>query len=197
VSPFERLHGTHPDYNFLRVFGCAVWPNLRPYNSRKLEFRSKRCVFIGYSTLHKGYRCLDPKVGRVYISRDVVFDEHVFPFASLHPNAGALLRKELELLPDILCPLSSRVGERNLHGHNLLSPNGTNGVSSDVDVQGVPGSYAGSSDVDSAQNGAVPEGGAPCHFMCSLLGSSSAPEEDPAAVGAGLTVLHLQDRCQI
>ena len=26
-------------------FGCAVWPNLRPYNSRKLAFRSTRCVF--------------------------------------------------------------------------------------------------------------------------------------------------------
>ena len=108
TSPFERLHGQKPNYNFLRVFGCAVWPNLRPYNSRKLEFRSKQCVFIGYSPLHKGYKCLDPKAGRVYISRDVIFDEDVFPFAALHPNAGALLRKEIELLPDMLRnPLSS------------------------------------------------------------------------------------------
>ena len=37
--------------------------------------------------------------GRVYISRDVVFDKSVFPFASLHPNAGALLRQEILLLP--------------------------------------------------------------------------------------------------
>jgi hypothetical protein len=35
----------------------------------------------------------------VYISRDVVFGENVFPFASLHPNAGALLKKEILLLP--------------------------------------------------------------------------------------------------
>jgi hypothetical protein len=35
----------------------------------------------------------------VYISRDVVFDEHVFPFEALHPNAGALLKKEILLLP--------------------------------------------------------------------------------------------------
>jgi hypothetical protein len=39
--------------------------------------------------MHKGFKCLDPKEGRVYISRDVVFDESVFPFSSLHPNAGA------------------------------------------------------------------------------------------------------------
>jgi histone deacetylase 1/2 len=34
-TPFERLMGDTPDYSFLRSFGCAVWPNLRPYNSKK------------------------------------------------------------------------------------------------------------------------------------------------------------------
>src|SRR3954469_19050324 len=69
-----------------KVFGCACWPHLRPYNSRKLEFRSKKCVFLGYSTLHKGYKCLHVPSNRVYISRDVVFDESHFPFANM-PNA--------------------------------------------------------------------------------------------------------------
>jgi len=45
---------------------------------------------------------LDVKEGRVYISRDVIFDETVFPFASLHPNAGARLRSEILLLPNHL-----------------------------------------------------------------------------------------------
>jgi hypothetical protein len=31
-----------------------------------------------------------------------VFDEHVFPFAQLHSNAGAQLRAEISLLPDSL-----------------------------------------------------------------------------------------------
>jgi hypothetical protein len=43
--------------------------------------------------MHKGVKCLDISTGRIYISRDVVFDENVFPFASLHPNAGALLKQ--------------------------------------------------------------------------------------------------------
>ena len=52
-----------------------------------------------YSAQHKGVKCLDVPTGRVYMSRDVVFDETQFPFAKLHPNAGALLRKEILLLP--------------------------------------------------------------------------------------------------
>jgi len=66
-TPFERLLDRQPDYSFLRTFGCAVSPNLRPYNSRKLQFRSKQCVFLGYSNLQKGFRCLDPKQGHVYM----------------------------------------------------------------------------------------------------------------------------------
>jgi hypothetical protein len=42
---------------------------------------------------------LDVTSGRVYISRDVVFDENVFPFASLHPNAGRRLTQDILLLP--------------------------------------------------------------------------------------------------
>jgi transposase InsO family protein len=81
-TPIHRLFGTKPDYSILRVFGCACWPNLRPYNSRKLTFRTRQCVFLGYNSSHKGYKCFDRTTGRVYISRDVNFDENVFPFAS-------------------------------------------------------------------------------------------------------------------
>jgi hypothetical protein len=57
-------------------------------NKHKLEFRSKPCVFIGYSSHHKGYKCLDLETGRVYISRDVIFDEAVFPFSKSSSNFG-------------------------------------------------------------------------------------------------------------
>jgi hypothetical protein len=52
--------------------------------------------------MHKGVKCLDISTGRVYISRDVVFDEDVFPFKELHPNAGALLRRDILLLDSSL-----------------------------------------------------------------------------------------------
>jgi len=37
-SPFEHLHEEVPDYSFLDTFGCVVWLNLRPYNSKELQF---------------------------------------------------------------------------------------------------------------------------------------------------------------
>jgi hypothetical protein len=46
--------------------------------------------------------CLDIADGRVYIFRDVVFDETVFPFSKLNPNVGARLRSKILLLPSHL-----------------------------------------------------------------------------------------------
>jgi hypothetical protein len=45
-------------------------------------------VFIGYSELHKGYKCLHIPTGCVYISRDVIFDEHVFSFSKLPAHSS-------------------------------------------------------------------------------------------------------------
>jgi hypothetical protein len=75
-------------------------------------------VFLGYSNLHKGYKCLDISTGRLYISRDIVFDETVFPFALLHSNAGARLREEINLLPLSLQPFNLHFHE----GHELQGP---------------------------------------------------------------------------
>ena len=58
-SPFECLFRRPPNYNFLRTFGCLCFPFLRPYHAHKLDFQSSPCVFLGYSSSHLGYRCLD------------------------------------------------------------------------------------------------------------------------------------------
>jgi hypothetical protein len=124
-TPVELLFKEKPNYSSLRVFGCACWPNLRPFNPRKLAFRSQRCAFLGYSSMHKGYKCLDISTGRVYISRDVVFDESVFPFESLHKNAGARLRNEILLFPSHLLinmgDVSCNADASNNHNHNDAS----------------------------------------------------------------------------
>jgi hypothetical protein len=110
-SLFENLFGTKLDYSWLKVFDCACWPHLGPYNTKKLEFCLKRCVFLGYSSCHKGYKCHDVATGQVYISRDVVFDGNDFPFSQLHSNTGAQLHAKIPLLPPML---------HNYHGGDLV-----------------------------------------------------------------------------
>jgi hypothetical protein len=105
-TPYHRVFKENPNYNFLRAFGCACWPRLHPYNSHKLQFCSKQCVFMGYSTLHKRYKCFDLFTGQIYTSRDVVFDELIFPFSTLNPNAGPTLRAEAALHPTLFPDLS-------------------------------------------------------------------------------------------
>jgi hypothetical protein len=141
-TPLEHLYNQVPDYPFLKVFGCACWPNLRPYNTRKLAFRSTCCAFLGYSPMHKGYKCLDISIGHIYISRDVVFDEDVFPFAELHSNAGARLRTKISLLPSTLLP-SSNFDDRGqcqttdllLSNNSIIAINVESSQDEDNDVQ--------------------------------------------------------------
>jgi hypothetical protein len=80
ISPFHKLFGKPLDYS-LKKFGCQCFPNLQPYNTNKFEFRSKACVFMGYSSHHKGYRCFHLETKKYFVSHDVVFHESVFPFA--------------------------------------------------------------------------------------------------------------------
>lgn len=46
----------------------------------KFDNRAHRCVFIGYPCSQKAYKVLDLDTRKVFVSRDVTFSEHVFPF---------------------------------------------------------------------------------------------------------------------
>jgi len=64
---------------FVFLVVCVFLFFARPYNSRKLDFRSTPDVFLGYSSQHLSYCCLNLSSNRVYIARHVKFYEHIFP----------------------------------------------------------------------------------------------------------------------
>jgi histone deacetylase 1/2 len=109
-SPFECLFNRTPDYDFLRTFGCLCFPFMRLYHAHKLDFCSSPCVFLGYSSSHLGYRCLDSASDRIYVSRHVRFHENVFPFADSEQLARTpATSSQPTHLPNLITP------------HNFLS----------------------------------------------------------------------------
>jgi hypothetical protein len=67
--------------------------------------------------------------GRIYISRDVIFDEEIFPFSTLHPNACARLQSEIELLhPTLIHPSFGYEIGQGVDQNTDYSPDATNVV---------------------------------------------------------------------
>ena len=85
VSLFAKLHGRLPDYKLLRTFGCSCFPLLKPYDKHKLNFHAQKSLMIGYSPIHKGYKCLD-STGKTYIVRHAQFNKSEFPYSELFPT---------------------------------------------------------------------------------------------------------------
>ncbi|PKU65364.1 Retrovirus-related Pol polyprotein from transposon TNT 1-94 [Dendrobium catenatum] len=106
--PAQCLHGIPPTYSHLRTFGCLCYPWLRPYTTDKFSPRSQACVFIGYSPLHKGYKCYNPSTGKTHVSRHVVFYEHQFPYKHFdNPGIFQALSPSAHIPPSLLIPTST------------------------------------------------------------------------------------------
>ena len=110
-SPYHLIYSQEPDYQMLKSFGCACYPCLRPYTSSKLDSRSELCLFLGYNVFHYGYRCFSLSLGKLYISRDVVFIENIFPYKERLTIDNPATQLTIGLL-----------GSSPIHTHQALSP---------------------------------------------------------------------------
>ncbi|KAK8933736.1 hypothetical protein KSP39_PZI015982 [Platanthera zijinensis] len=88
ATPYERLYSRQPTYASLRTFGCTCFVLLPGPERTKLSARSSRCVHLGLSPHHKGYRCYDPVTRRIRISRHVSFVEHEMFFSTPPPRTS-------------------------------------------------------------------------------------------------------------
>nr|XP_009758219.1 PREDICTED: uncharacterized protein LOC104210944 [Nicotiana sylvestris]XP_016445225.1 PREDICTED: uncharacterized protein LOC107770429 [Nicotiana tabacum] len=78
-SPFELLYAKPTVVEHLKVFGCLCYAVNLPKGDKFIA-RAKAVVFLGYSVTQKGYKLLDLETKQLFVSRDVVFKEHIFPF---------------------------------------------------------------------------------------------------------------------
>ncbi|MCP4491938.1 MAG: DDE-type integrase/transposase/recombinase [Gammaproteobacteria bacterium] len=78
MTPFQAFYGHKPSVRHLRIFGCNAYAHIPKDERKKLDPKSRKCRFLGYSTSSKGYRLYDFERKRVIENRDVIFDETAF-----------------------------------------------------------------------------------------------------------------------
>lgn len=131
-TPYHKLFGVQPNYTKLRVYECLCFPWLRPYTSHKLEDRSTPCVFLGYSQTQSSYLCLQPRSGRIYISRHVRFDENVFPFSpTILPKPTSNTTQN----EPIILPLVTKINLNPPRPPLVMPPSGSSSSDSNLQVQ--------------------------------------------------------------
>lgn len=72
VTPYQLWMNKIPDVSNCRVFGCEAYAK-ELGSLKKLDERSKRFVFVGYSPT--GYRLWDASSRKIIVRRDVIFNE--------------------------------------------------------------------------------------------------------------------------
>ena len=77
-TPYERWYRKKPNVSHLRVFGCIAFAHIPDAQRHKLDKKSEKLRFVGYSIQSKGYRLFDEKSHKVVIRRDVAFNETDF-----------------------------------------------------------------------------------------------------------------------
>lgn len=81
------LYRSVPLFDRLRVFGYLCYAHNKSRDKDKFGERSTKYVFVGYPYGQKGWRVYDIEKKEYFVSRDVVFYEQEFPFAtSQAPN---------------------------------------------------------------------------------------------------------------
>lgn len=76
----------------LKIFGCTAFVHIYDHHRTKLDPRSHKCLFIGYSSRKKGYKCYCPTNHKIYETRDVTFFENTAYFSNTVIKGGELER---------------------------------------------------------------------------------------------------------
>jgi len=79
-TPFEILLNDHPKYDHMKVFGCLARASNPSRTHDKFEPRGVPCLFLGYSLRQKGYKLMNLLRKQCFVSRDLQFYEHIFPY---------------------------------------------------------------------------------------------------------------------
>ena len=114
---FKTSNGLTP-----RVFGCNAFVHVHSQHRDKLDPQAIKCVFLGYSSTQKGYKCYNPSTRKFYISADVTFTKNkpFFPKFSLKGEISMMEDSPYESFKPLDLPHVSTHGDEE-----PKSPNST------------------------------------------------------------------------
>lgn len=77
-SPHQILLKHYPYVKFtseiqLKAFACKAFVQIYPHQRSKLDPKAHMCVFVWYSSHHKGYKCHSPTTKKFYHTMNVTF----------------------------------------------------------------------------------------------------------------------------
>lgn len=85
-TPEEAWSGDKPSLKALKPFGCPAYAHIPKKHRKKLDPKTRKAIFLGYKEHTKGYLLWDTKKHKLFVSHDVIFDEHPHPPAPPQPD---------------------------------------------------------------------------------------------------------------
>lgn len=90
---------------------CLCYPYICLNTKYKLCYHFTKCIFLGYNPLHQGYLCFDNDLGRLFVTRHVIFYDTTFPFQPFTNSSmcASLIASHQSSYTPTLLPISSMV----------------------------------------------------------------------------------------
>lgn len=188
--PEEVWTGRTVSLGHLRVFGCVAYALVPSVKRQKLDAKSKKYIFVGYSETSKGYRLMDPQnPKKVVIARNVEFLEESFYHSDI--NNYKLNFNELFYDPGVINVQSNGIDNCNNRKESVINSLGKNSDSdSSCDINYKENSNECSRISDEYCTGSEDESSCAEHEArasphCSQSGSEGLAEADVSAGGPG------------
>ncbi|KAF3667702.1 hypothetical protein FXO37_09904 [Capsicum annuum] len=105
MTPEKAWSGRKPTVDHFQIFDCIAYAHIPEENEdrKKLDDKSKKCIFLGVSEASKVYKLLNPLTKKIVISRDVIFDEENTWDWSMQNSTPIIFdtgTKEVDVIPE-------------------------------------------------------------------------------------------------
>ena len=166
------------------VFGCVAFVHLHKRQRNKLTPQALRCVFLGYASYQKGYRCYHPPRKGMFVTMDVVFHEDSMYFSFEPELQGEHLEEVQALDYDFLNSIEGELSEpgNNLNGNEKECPKLSNENVGELDLSGINLDHSGDERDEDLDNEVVDQPPSECLAPQATNTPNQSPVQDGPAV---------------